>query len=89
MFLVNEKYYQKLPDDLKKAFSEAAMEAAKAERQFLVDNEADDLAFLKSNGMIVTIPDVEKFREASKPVVSIMAEKVGWDIINLIKTYQE
>ena len=89
IFLVNEKYYQKLPDDLKKAFSEAAMKAAKAERQFLIDNESDDLAFLKSKGMIVTIPDVEKFREASKPVVGIMAKKVGWDIINLIKTYQK
>ncbi|MBW2149623.1 MAG: DctP family TRAP transporter solute-binding subunit [Deltaproteobacteria bacterium] len=87
--MVNEKFYQKLPDKLKKALAEAADKAARAERKFVADNEENDLEFLKSQGMIVSIPDVEKFRQASRPVVDIMAKKVGWDIIKMIQSYQQ
>jgi tripartite ATP-independent transporter DctP family solute receptor len=87
--MVNEKFFQKLSPNLQRALSEAALKAAKAERDFVAGKEADDLEFIKSQGMIATMPDVEAFREASKPVVDIMAGKVGWDIIKLIQSYQK
>jgi tripartite ATP-independent transporter DctP family solute receptor len=87
--MVNEQYFKKLSPKIQKALTEAAFKAAKAERDFVAGKEADDLAFIKSQGMIVTMPDLEKFRQASKPVVDIMAEKVGWDIIKLIQSYQQ
>lgn len=87
--MVNEKFFQKLPTNLQKALAEAAYKAAKAERDFVAGKEEDDLEFIKSQGMIATMPDVEKFREASKPVVDIMAKKVGWDIIKMIQSYQK
>jgi len=88
VIMVNEKFFKKLPGNLQKALVEAADKAAKAERKFVADNETNDLDFLKSKGMIVTMPDVEKFRKASQPVVGIMAKKVGWDSIKMIQGYQ-
>jgi tripartite ATP-independent transporter DctP family solute receptor len=89
VIMVNEKFYRKLSPKLQKALAGAALKAAKAERDFVAGKEADDLEFIKSKGMIATMPDVEKFREASKPVVEIMAGKVGWDIIKMIQSYQK
>jgi tripartite ATP-independent transporter DctP family solute receptor len=89
VIMVNEKFFKKLSPKLQKALAEAALKAAKAERDFVAGKEADDLEFIKSQGMIATMPDVEAFREASKPVVEIMAGKVGWDIIKMIQSYQK
>jgi tripartite ATP-independent transporter DctP family solute receptor len=87
VIMANEKFFMKLPTNLQKVLAEAAFKAAKAERKFVADNETNDLEFLKSKGMIVTVPDLKKFREASSPVVDIMAEKVGWDIIKMMQSY--
>ena len=43
----------------------------------MADKEADDLAFLKSKGMVVVEkPDAEAFRKATQPVYAAMADVV-------------
>jgi tripartite ATP-independent transporter DctP family solute receptor len=61
--------FKSLPEDVQKIFKESAQEAAEFERQWVADNEENQMAELQKNGMeIVTDPDLASFKEAVKVV---------------------
>lgn len=61
--------FNKLPADIQKIFTESAQEAAEFERAWVAENEATQIAALKSNGMeVIEDPDLESFKAAVKPV---------------------
>ena len=61
--------FNKLPADVQEIFKSSAQEAAEYERQWVADNEAEQMQALKDNGMeIVESPDVASFQAAVQSV---------------------
>ena len=61
--------FKSLPEDVQKIFEESAQEAAQYERQWVADQEADQLQEIKDHGMeVVENPDVDSFRAAVQSV---------------------
>ena len=64
----------------------AVDESKHFQRKTVADKEGDDLAFLKSKGMIVTEkPDLEAFRKATVPVYEAMANVVPPALVKKIQ----
>ena len=61
--------FNSLPADVQEIFKTSAQEAAEYERQWVADNEADQLQALKDNGMeVIEDPDVASFQAAVQSV---------------------
>ena len=61
--------FKSLPEDVQKIFEESAQEAAEYERQWVADQEADQLQEIKDHGMeVVENPGVDSFRAAVQSV---------------------
>ena len=83
--LTSSKLWQSLNADEQKIFDEAAVQAAQAARDYNNDNEAEQLQFIKDQGMVVEEnPDLDTFREAVKPVY----EKYGPKFKGLLEEIQ-
>ncbi|KAF5076741.1 Solute-binding protein [anaerobic digester metagenome] len=77
--------FNALPEDVQVAFKEAAQEAAEYERQWVADNEANQLEDIKANGVeVVENPDIESFKTAVKPTYDKYGEKYS-DLIAQIQ----
>lgn len=86
---VNAKFYNSLPDDLRKIFDEAFEDSRKweiAEYQKL-NKEAKD-KIVSQYGCVInpmSDADLQKFKEAMKPVVAAYEQKVGKDYLDLFR----
>lgn len=66
---MSQSVFDGLPADVQAIFKESAQEAAEYERQWVADNEAEQMQALKDNGMeIVENPDLDSFRAAVQSV---------------------
>lgn len=85
-FMVNLEWYNSLPDDLKQIFDEVAVEAMKYSDQLNRENEVEYIKQLsqKLETNYVTPENLEKFREATRPVYQYFVDKgyFTWDDIN-------
>jgi tripartite ATP-independent transporter DctP family solute receptor len=82
--IVSKKIWDTLSADEKKILTDAAVEAAKVQRQASRDAAASALDSLKKNGMQVTElspAELAKFREKMQPVVAKHSEVVGADTV--------
>ena len=90
-FMVNLEWYNKLPDSLKIIFDETAVEAMKYSDQLNREKEAEYLTLLseKLKTNYVTPENLEKFREATKPVYQYFIDKgyFTWDDIKEAKSF--
>ncbi len=78
VIIMSKKTWDSLSPEDQKIFEEAAKEARDYVRKWDNDNEAKQLAFIKSKGMIVEEhPDLASFREAVKPVYKKYGKKFG------------
>jgi TRAP-type transport system periplasmic protein len=75
--VIAEKKFAALPPDIQKAVAEAGLESAKWERKFVVDADKTLLDRIKSQGVTITTPDPEPFRQASKQVYEKMLTSAG------------
>ena len=66
--LISDKTYQSLTPDQQKLLVAAAREAGDYQNKVLADDEAGQLALVKSKGMKVVEPDVAAFRAATANV---------------------
>jgi TRAP-type transport system periplasmic protein len=67
----------------KDVLQRSVKEAAQMQRKAVADKEAEDLAFLKSKGMVVVEkPNVEAFRKATASVCQAMADVVPPALVN-------
>jgi TRAP-type transport system periplasmic protein len=73
--VINEKFYQGLPPDLRTILTEAAYEAGTFQNDLILKSEKEGLDKLKEKGMTVVQPDVKAFREATKDVWKKVSEK--------------
>ena len=85
-FMVNLKWYNSLPDDLKEIFDKVAVETMRYSDQMNRENEAEYIKLLseKLQTNFVTPENLEKFREATRPVYQYFVDKgyFTWDDIN-------
>lgn len=61
-----EKYYQSLPEAVKKIMREASLETYDESKKYCVTLEEDVLKELKEEGVTIKYPDLSPFKEASK-----------------------
>ena len=86
--IVSRYFFERLPDEYKKVIEEAAQTIIAQERQWYSENDIEFLESLKDEGVQVTYPEREPFREASRKVYQTWADKVGsMDLINRILNY--
>lgn len=78
-YLTNEKWYQSLPEDVRKAFDESWVEATKYVREQMVIKDKKYVELLGSKMEFYKLPDAElqRFREAVKPSYAISQNEVG------------
>jgi C4-dicarboxylate-binding protein DctP len=85
-FMVNLKWYNNLPEHLKIIFDEVAVETMKYSDQLNREKETEYLKLLseKLKTNYVTPENLDKFREATKPVYQYFIDKeyFSWDDIN-------
>lgn len=78
--VVNESFWQSLPDAHKEIITEAARTAEVSVRDRVAQIEADAFAAAEENGMTVYQPtedEVERWRKASQPVIDRWLEESG------------
>jgi tripartite ATP-independent transporter DctP family solute receptor len=89
LLLMNKGAWDKLSADDKKAFSEAAKEAVKANRARVDDDEKKAVADLRSKGMnVVETIDKTKFQATLGPTYADFGKKFGQDNIDKIRNYK-
>ena len=84
----SKKVWDSLSADEQKILRDAAMEAAKFQRQASREQAGVALENLKKNGMQVTElapADLAKFQAAMKPVVAKHSEAVGPDVVKALE----
>jgi TRAP-type transport system periplasmic protein len=84
----SKKVWDTLTNDEKKLLGDAALEAAKFQRQASRDAAGTALDNLKKNGVQVTElspAELAKFREKMKPVLAKHSEVVGADTVNALQ----
>ena len=79
MLLINDKYYNSLPEDIRKAVDEASVKYNEACREVTTRLVKEGLDIVKEKGMQVTSPtaaELDKFRQvAQKPVAEYLTEQ--------------
>jgi tripartite ATP-independent transporter DctP family solute receptor len=89
LLLMNKGAWDKLSADDKKAFTEAAKEAVKANRARVDDDEKKAVADLRAKGMnVVETIDKSKFQATLGPTYADFGKKFGQDNIDKIRNYK-
>jgi TRAP-type C4-dicarboxylate transport system substrate-binding protein len=82
---ISEKTWQKLSPADQKAVTEAAKIAAAYSRDFIRNNDENQLKEMTSRGAKVNRPSVEPFRKSVQPVYAKAKEKYGADVDAFLK----
>lgn len=87
-FLMSEKAFQKLPEDLQQLVIEAGAESAQVNREAEAELTANAADFLEEKGVKIVEPDLEPFHDKVKPVFEMARERFGDDLIDRIQDMQ-
>lgn len=82
--LMNQDRWNSLSEDQQTAINEVVKEATEYQRDYLADKEKEIKQKLKENGVKITEPDREAFREATKGVKDAVSDKVPEEYLNRI-----
>lgn len=85
ILLMNNNFYNSLPEDLQKIVVEASEEFRTEQRQLAQKQDVEFLEKLKENGMEInelTDEQREQFREAAKKVYDKYVPEIGEDLVN-------
>ena len=84
VLMVNELFFNKLPDDLKALMTEAAVEAGDFQTNLVITEEKKVLDKLGSGNLTVVTPDVEAFARSVRPVFEANMAVWGQDLYDKI-----
>jgi len=85
---MSEKKFQELPKDLQDILLQATLEAIEYQEKLIIEKEKTTLDQLKSKGMIVIQPDVEKFRAAvQKYIIPIFEDEWGKGLYEKVSNF--
>jgi C4-dicarboxylate-binding protein DctP len=83
--LMNNDFYNELPEDLQKLITEASEEYREEQRELAQKQDVEFLEKLKENGMKVnelTDEQRDKFREAASSVYDKYVDRIGQDLVD-------
>lgn len=84
--MISPKLWNSLTAEQKDVLQKSLREATQLQRKAVADKEAEDLAFLKSKGMVVVEkPDVAAFQKATMSVYQAMADVVPPALVNKVR----
>ncbi|WP_181351222.1 DctP family TRAP transporter solute-binding subunit [Thalassobacillus sp. CUG 92003] len=83
--VMNQGVWDKLNGDQQKAIQSASEETTTYIRETLAEKAEKIKSKLKENGVTITEPDRDKFREATKDVKDAVSEEVPQELIDRIK----
>lgn len=84
LLLMSQKSFDKLTTEQKKIIKNAAVKAAAYEREQIKVQEDEQLSKLEELGMVVTRPDKNALREATKGVYNKYEDKFGKEMIQKV-----
>ncbi|GLB60293.1 TRAP transporter substrate-binding protein [Cytobacillus sp. NCCP-133] len=80
--IMSNNSWGKLDEDQQKVIEEAVEETKEYQRNFLEEKEQEIIAELKENGVTISEPDREAFKEATKDVKNALADQVPAELIS-------
>lgn len=88
ILLINDKFYNSLPEDVQKVFNEGAVIWKDEERKYNKTQTKEGLKIMKEAGVEVTelsLEEVQAFRDATKSVYETIGKKeVGEELLNKV-----
>lgn len=87
-FMMGKQLFDSLPKEDQDAILEAAKLATPVQREASQRLEQEALHQLEENGMEVTKPDLEPFREAVQPVYEKWSPNINEELINKVRDFQ-
>lgn len=87
-YIVAKETWEELPKDLQDVLQGAITEAADYHTGLFQDEEADLVAFFEGEGLTVTTPDLEPFRQAVQKSYTTYFEKIGEGAEEAFETIQ-
>lgn len=83
-FVIREDLWNSFTDEQKEIIEKAAKEAQSLNRKLNREQTESYVELLEEQGMIVTYPDLEAFKEASKAVYNYFAPSYGEELMNRV-----
>ena len=83
-FIVSEKKWSKLPADVQKVIADAAKKYAVENRRMFAEQNEKLLADLEAKGMVVSKPNLDPFRDATKAVYAEWSDVFGKDLVDRV-----
>lgn len=83
--LINLEYYEGLSDVEVEALESAVAEAKEYQRNFLEEKEQEIVTLLEDEGVTITEPNREAFREATSDVADAVSEEVPEEIVQSLR----
>lgn len=83
--IVSRTWYDSLPDSTRKALDEAAVIGQKSMRDYMIRETAKIRREVEAKGgKVVVVEDIERWREATRPVYPLFYETIGKDLIERV-----
>ena len=79
VLLMADSIYDRLPEEYREIFVEAAKESGILERNLITEMEDQQVALLEQAGMKITIPDKAAFLERTMPIYQQYRDELGED----------
>ncbi|GAB4071940.1 sialic acid TRAP transporter substrate-binding protein SiaP [Barrientosiimonas marina] len=76
-YVVSEKTWEKLPEDLQQILKEGIQDTADYHTKMFEDEEDELLDFFKDKGVTITKPDLDEFRDAVSDVYPKYMDEIG------------
>jgi TRAP-type C4-dicarboxylate transport system substrate-binding protein len=89
MLIMSKLVYDRLPFEYQEILRDAAIEVAPLVRQLTAESEQGLIDEMEAKGMIVTYPELEAFREATKPAIAPIAKFAGEEFTEEFLKYVE
>lgn len=82
--IMNKARFDSLPADVQEVLLAVGKEVCAADVELCANAEEEDLAFIESNGVTITYPDLQPFMDAMEPVTQSYCAQYGEDFTNLL-----
>ncbi len=87
LFVIRNDIWESLTQQEQQILQSAALEAQKQDRELIQTQTMQYIDMLKEQGMTITYPDLEEFRQATVGVYDYFAESYGEELMELLKNY--
>jgi tripartite ATP-independent transporter DctP family solute receptor len=88
-FVMNDKVWNDLDEELQAVILEAANEAQEVSREFTAEKDAEMLEILENEFVEITYPDTEPFREMVLPVYETVGQTIGEEAVEELQAFLE